>query len=152
MGLPGVLPAPPHKASGGPDITGAAWAALVAGKEAWRLTPAPHRPEQASPAGLAPSTGLHESACVPALGPVATDKPGHVLCVCGTSSCPPSRAKEPGHEPQPVQRSQATEASSLPASGNGKSERVSTEAGVPEFRLTVAGPTAWGEHVALQAH
>lgn len=83
----------------------------MAGKEAWQP---PHRlsqsSRQASPAGRAPSTDLSESACVPALGLVATDKPGHVPCL-QDALLPSLQNYGASHNLSLPQRSQAAEAS-----------------------------------------
>ena len=104
-----ILPTPPHKVSGALMCTGTS-AGSVAGKEAWQP---PHclsqSSRQASPAGLAPSADLSESACVPTPGPVATDKPGHVLCL-QDALLPSLQSHGASHNLSLLQRSQATEA------------------------------------------
>ena len=88
------------------------------------ITPPPLPEQQAGlPAGLAPSTDLSESACVPVLGPVAMDKPGHVLCLRDTL-LPSLQSQGASHSLSLLQRSQATEASACRLLATAKANRL----------------------------
>lgn len=119
----------------------------MAGKEAWQPPPHP-----APRAGRPPQLGwLRPQVCVNQpvsrlWGPWPRTSLG-MCCVCGTSSCPPSRAKEPA-----IASASCRGAKRLrlqPAGFWQLQKRTGEHRGWgSRFRLTVAGPTVWGERVA----